>query len=272
MKPYNVVTVVCMLIIIAACFGSGYALYTSTLTDDETVTVNNNYGTATLTESAGVYILTYDDTTADSVYLTVKLSGLSSDYAPGTILDLWIGKEDVTSAFNGQYNKTVSNGELTSLSKKLVLIDGKYTDGDLSFSVTCTADVISVEKDGTPITVTYGNFRYGNSFYVVDASGNTVNSVSRIVPINGSDGSYVTDEDGYRYLISCSGSSVTSVHRSKVVSASVDAMGRASFGTWTKGLTLKHWQDTIDLYCVGTAADIGSYDIEARFYSAEVTP
>lgn len=272
MRTVSVVAIIVALITLTAGIGAAYAFYNSSLTDDETVTVNNNYGTATLTEDAGVYMLSYDDTTADSVYLTVKLSGLSSDFAPGTILDLLIGREDVTSAFNGQYNKTVSNGELTSLSKKLVLIDGKYTDGDLSFSVTCTADVISVEKDGTPITVTYGNFRYGNSFYVVDASGNTVNSVSRIVPINGSDGSYVTDEDGYRYLISCSGSSVTSVHRSKVVSASVDAMGRASFGTWTFDLTLKHWQDTIVLYCAGEEADLGAYDIDAKFYSAEVSP
>ncbi len=272
MKPYNVVTVVCMLIIIAACFGSGYALYTSTLTDDETVSVNNNYGTATLTESAGVYILTYDDTTADSVYLTVKLSGLSSDYAPGTILDLWIGKEDVTSIFNSQYNKTISDGEFTALSKKLVLSNGHYNDGDLSFDVTCTDDVISVEKDGTPLTVTYGNFRYGNSFYIVDASGNTVNGVSRIVPINGSGGTYVMDEDGYRYLITCSGPSVTSVYRCKVVSASVDALGKASFGTWTKDLTEKHWQDTVALYCAGEEADLGTYEIAAKFYSAEVTP
>lgn len=272
MKPYNVVTIVCVLIIIAACISSGYALYTSTLTDDETITVDNNYGTATLTESAGVYTLTYDDTTADSVYLTVKLSGLSSDYAPGTILDLWIGKEDVTSAFNSQYNKSVSGGVLTSLSKRLTLYNGVYVDGDTSFAVSCSADVITVEKNGTPLTVTYGNFHDGINHYIVSASGDTVNSVSRIITINGSDGNYVIDEDGYRYLITCSGSAVTSVYRCKVISASVDAMGKASFGTWTKDLTLKHWQDTIALYCSGTEGDLGIYDIDARFYSAEVTP
>ena len=118
--------------------------------------------------------------------------------------------------------------------------------------------------------MSFGNFRDGTDYYIVDASGDTVNSVKRIIPINGSDGHYAFDDAGYCYAVTCSASAVTEAVRSVVVSSQVDAHGNASFGTWTKNLTSKQWQDTVDLYCVGTPADIGSYDIDARFYSAEV--
>ncbi len=272
MKAYNAVTLVCVIIMLAAGIGSAYAYYSSTLTDDETVTVNNNYGTVSLSETEGIYTLSYQDTTSDSVYLTIRMSGLSSDFSAGTILDLWIGSENVTAGFGTSYSATVDGNELIALSKPLSASGSTYTDGDRAYDITCSDDVITVTKGGTPVTVTFGNFRYGTDYYIVDASGDTVNSVKRIIPINGSNGEYAFDDGGYTYALTCSGSAVTKAVRAIVVSSKVDAQGNASFGTWTKGLTLKHWQDTIDLYCVGTAADIGSYDIEARFYSAEVTP
>ena len=92
MKAYNAITVVCVLMMLAAGIGSAYAYYSATLTDDESVNVNNNYGTATLTEDGGIYTLSYRDTTADSVYLTIDVSGLSPDYASGTILDCGSGR------------------------------------------------------------------------------------------------------------------------------------------------------------------------------------
>ena len=272
MKAVSVIAIAVTLIALVAGIGSAYAYYNSTLTDNETVTAINNYGTVTLTEQDGVYTLSYDDTTSDSVYLTMDISGLSPDYAAGTILDLWIGKENVTAGFGSSYNATVVGNELKALSKPLDASGSTYTDGNRTYNVTCSDDVVTVTKNGTPISVAFGNFRDGTDYYIVDASGDTVNSVKRIIPINGSNGEYAFDDDGYTYAVTCSGSAVTKAVRAVVVSSMVDAQGNASFGTWTKGLTLKHWQDTIDLYCVGTAADIGSYDIEARFYSAEVTP
>ena len=155
------------------------------------------------------------------------------------------------------------------MSKHLDASGSSYTDGDRTYVVTCSDDVVTVTKGGNPITVSFGNFRDGTDYYIVDASGNTVNSVKRIIPVNGSDGRYAFDDGGYSYAITCSASAITEAVRTVVVSSQVDAQGRASFSTWTIGLTQRQWQDTIDLYCVGVRADIGSYDIDARFYSAE---
>ena len=270
MRARNVIALVCILILLSVGVGTAYASYTSTLTDDETMTVTNNYGTTTMSESEGVYTLRYVDTTADSVYLTMRISGLSSDFAPGTVVDLWLGKQDVLAEFGSTYNATVSNGELTALSRPLSHTNSTYSDGDTDFTVTCTAGTISVSVGGSPITVTFGNFRYHNVFYIVDAAGDTINGVSRIIPVNGSSGAYHFDDGGYRYALTCSGSSVTSANRCVIVSSTVDAMGVAEFGTWTKELTQKSWQDTVDLYCGGSRANLGLYTIEARFYSAEV--
>ncbi len=272
MKAISAIAIAAALIVLVAGIGTGYALYNSTLTDNETVTVNNNYGTVSLTEQDGEYILSYEDTSSDSVYLTIDVSGLSSDYSAGTILDLWIGKEDVTAGFGTSFTTTVVGNELKALSKPLSASGSSYTDGDRTYNVTCSDDVITVTKGGNPISVAFGNFRDGNDYYIVDASGDTVSSVKRIIPIKGSDGNYAFDDGGYRYAITCSGSAITKAVRCVVVSSQVDNQGKASFATWTQGLTLRQWQDTIDFYCVGTRADIGSYDIEARFYSAEVMP
>ncbi len=270
MRAYNYVTIVCVLIIIAASMGTAYSLYNSTLTDDETVSVEDRYGIAELTESAGVYTLRYTDTTADSVYLTMRVSGLSGKYAPGTIVDVWIGKQDVTAAFGGTYDTTVVNGELTYLARPLASSESTYTDGDASYVVTCYDDTITVTKGGANLSVLAGTFHDGSAIYTVDASGYTVSGVSRLIPINGDTGTYYFDDEGYRYAIGCSGSSVTSASRCKVVSSQVDSLGNATFKTWTFGLTQKSWQDTVALYCGGTADDLGIYYVEARFYSAEV--
>ncbi len=269
MKAYNVVTLVCVLVMVAAWIGTGYAAYTSTLTDDETITANNNYGTATLSEtSSGTYTLTYEDTTANTVYLNMTVAGLSSYYAVGTIMDLWLGGSDASSEFGSTgYYATVSGTEMTALAKHIVPSDNVYTDKGTEFTVTCSGGTISVSAGGTALTMLNGNFFYGTDVYAVTASGDTVSDVSRIIPVNGSSGSYVFDDGGYRYIVTCSGSAVSAVSKCIVVSSAVDSYGIVTFNTWTTNLTGKSWTDTVELYCGGTDANIGNYYVDATFYS-----
>lgn len=268
MKAYNAVTLVCVLIMLAAGIGTAYAQYSSTLTDTETVDVNNHYGIATLSESSGTYTLSYEDTTADTVYLNMTVAGLSSYYSVGTILDLWLGGEDASSEFGSTgYYATVDGTAMTALAKHLTASGSTYTDGTTEYTVTCSDDVITVTKGGSSLTVTDGNFFDGTNLYAVTASGSTVSDVSRIIPVNGSSGSYIFDDDGYRYVVTCSGSAVTAVTKCIVVSSAVDSYGIATFNAWTTDLTNKSWQDTVALYCAGTDADLGSFYVDAKFYS-----
>ncbi len=268
MKAYNAITVVCVLIMVAAGFGTAYAQYSSTLSDTETIGAENHYGTATLTGTPGAYTLTYTDTTADSVYLTVKVAGLSSDFAIGTIMDLWLGGENAAGEFGTTYRATVDGSTLVSLNKRLSASGSTYTDGDVSFVITCTAGTISVTKGGSPIAVTNGNFHDGTSLYRVTAAGDTVSDVCRIIPVNGSSGSYSFDDGGYKYAFACAGSSVTSASKCVVVSSAVDSMGVVTFNTASVGLTQKSWNEAIALYSGGSpVSDLGSYNVQARFYS-----
>ena len=265
MKAYNAVTLVCVLIMLAAGIGSGYAYYSATLNDNETVTVENNYGTVVLTESEGVYTLSYQDTTADKVYLTVNISGL--ELPQGTIVDLWLGEENVISGFDSAYSTTVDGTALTALSRPLAHNDDSYTDGNATYTVTCRDDTVTVMKDDQELSVLMGMFYDDGRCYTVDASGNNVSSVSLMISINGSDGKYVFDDGGYRYIVTCSASSVTAAKRCIVVSSSVNNSGEAAFRSWTLNLTAKAWNDTVALYNGNSAVDLSTCEIDGVFYS-----
>ena len=260
-----IIFAVALMTVLAAGIGSAYAYYTSNLTDNETVTSDSNYGTVSLTEDEGVYRLSYQDTTADSVYLKMSISGLVCPQ--GTIVDLWLGEEDVLSGFGTTYSTTVDGTELTALSRQLANNGSNYTDGDITYTVTCSDGNITVMKGLEELTVFAGTFHDGYSFYSVDAEDDTVNSVSLMIPINGSEGKYVFDDNGYRYIITCSASSVTAAKRCVVVSSSVNNSGTATFSTWTVDLTAKAWNDTIALYNGASAIDLSSCNIDAAFYS-----
>ncbi len=268
MKAYNVVTLVCVLVMVAAWIGTGYAAYTSTLTDSESMDVENHYGMATLSGTSGTYTLTYEDTDANTVYLNMTVAGLSSYYAVGTIMDLWLGGADAASEFSGTgYYATVSGTEMTALAKHLTASGSTYTDNGTEFTVTCSGGTISVTVGGAALTLLNGNFFYGTDVYVVTASGDTVSDVSRVIPVNGSSGSYIFDDGGYRYIVTCSGSAVSAVSKCVVVSSAVDSYGIVTFNTWTTDLTDKSWTDTVELYCGGTDANIGNFYVDAKFYS-----
>ena len=59
MRVRSLIALVCILMVLSVGIGTAYASYTSTLTDDEDLTVNNNYGTVTMSESEGVYTMYY---------------------------------------------------------------------------------------------------------------------------------------------------------------------------------------------------------------------
>ena len=263
MKAISVVAIIVALVTLTAGVGAAYAF--SNLIDDETTTINNNYGTASLSENDGVYTLSYQDTTADSVYLTLTVSGL--EHPQGTIIDLWLGEENAISEFGTKYSFAVDGNTLTSLSRPLAHNDNSYTDGDATYTVTCRNDTVAVMKGDQELSVLMGMFYDDGRCYTVDATGNTVSSVSLMIPIDGSDGKYAFDDGGYRYMITCSGSSVTAAKKCVVVSSSVNNLGVVKFSTWAIDLTAKAWSDTIALYSGSTAVDLSSCDIDAVFYS-----
>lgn len=266
-RHLNLITIVCILVTVSACTGTAYAAYTASLADTETIYVENHYGTATLSESAGVYTLHYEDTDADAVYLSVTVAGLSSDVSVGGVVDLWFGAEDAIGDIGSVYTAAVSGSSLTALSKPLQAFGSTYSDGDVDFTVTCAGSAISVSVGGTPLAVTNGNFTYGTSLYIVDASDSTVNSVCRIIPIYGNAGSYRFDDGGYGYVLTCSGGSVTSAVKCEAISTVSDGRGIAVFSTITTGLTSKNWSDTVALYSGYKALDLGSYYVNVVFYS-----
>ncbi len=268
MKPYNAVTLVCVIIMLTASIGTAYAQYSSTLTDTETVAVENHYGTATLTESTGTYTLNYEDTTADTVYLTMAVAGLASDTSVGGIVDLWIGAENVTSTFSDTYAATVSGTELTVLTKALSASGNVYTDGSYEYTVTVSGSTLTVTGGESPVVLagTY-NFTDSGRLYVAAVTDGAVIGVSLIIPVEGSTGSYVFDDNGYRYVITCSDSAVTAVMKCAVVSAAVDSYGIATFNAWVTGLVSKNWSSVVYLYYGETALTFGAYHVNATFYS-----
>ncbi len=269
MKPYNVVTVVCVIIMLVSTVGTAYAQYSSTLTDRETVAVENHYGTATLTESSGTYTLNYIDTTADTVYLTVTVSGLASDTSAGGIVDLWLGAENALSEFSGTYSATVDGTELTVLTKTLTASGSTYTDGSYTYTVTYSDSTVSVTGGESPAVLAGTcNFTDGGRLYVVTVTDGAVTGVSKVIPVEGSSGSYVFDDDGYRYVITCSGSSVTAAMKCEVVSATVDSYGTATFNAWVTDLDSKNWSSVVYLYYGETALTFGDYYVNATFYSS----
>lgn len=270
LKAYNVITVVCVLTILSVSLGIGYAQYTSTLSDNETVTVNNHYGTVTISGTPGHYILNYEDTDANEAILSMKISGLSSDYSPGTQLDLWLGDTDAIGEFGTRYTATVADSELTSLVRPLGNSESVYTDSGTEYTVTCSAGVIRATKGGQPLAVVGQNFVDGSAIYSVTLSGDTVTGVNRVITVNGSSGTYSFSDGGYGYAVVCSGSSVTSAVKCDVISAEVDGLGVVEFGARVIGLAGNHWQQSVTLRCGGTAADIGAYSISAVFYSIEL--
>ena len=122
-------------------------------------------------------------------------------------------------------------------------------------------------KGNQELSVLMGMFYDDGRCYTVDASGNTVSSVSLMISINGSDGKYVFDDGGYRYIVTCSASSVTAAKRCFAVSSSVNNLGKATFSTWTVNLTAKAWNDTIALYNGSSPVDLSTCEIDAVFYS-----
>ena len=265
MRAVSVIAIIVALVTLTAGVGAAYAFYNSNLIDNETATINNNYGTASLSENDGVYTLSYQDTTADSVYLTLTVSGL--EHPQGTIIDLWLGEENAMSEFSTKYSFAVDGNTLTSLSRPLAHNGSNYSDGDSTYTVTCSAGDITVMKGVQELSVLMGMFYDDGRCYTVDATGNTVSSVSLMIPIDGSDGKYAFDDGGYRYMITCSGSSVTAAKKCVVVSSSVNNLGVVKFSTWAIDLTAKAWIDTIALYSDSTAVDLSSCDIDAVFYS-----
>lgn len=268
-RAYNVVTIVCVLIMLSVGLGAGYAQYTSTLTDNETVTVSNHYGTVTMSGTPGHYTLTYEDTDADEAILSVRVAGLSSDYSPGTVLDLWLGEIDATAEFSSTYTATVSDSVLVSLVRPLQGSGSTYSDSGTEYRVTCSAGVISVTKGGQPVAVVGQNFVDGSAVYSVSLSGDTVTGVSRVIAVNGSSGTYSFRDGGYGYALTCSGTSVSSAVKSDVISAAVDGYGVAEFGTRVVGLSQSQWQQSIALRCDGTLTDVGAYNVNAVIHSTE---
>ena len=268
-KTKWIVPVVALVLCAVSLIGAGYAQYASSLNDNEAATVNNHYGTVTMSGTPGHYTLTYEDTDADEVILTVRVAGLSSDYSPGTVLDLWLGETSATSEFGSRYVATVSDSVLTSLVRPLSGSESVYTDSDAEYTVTCSAGTVSVTKGGQPVAVFGKNFVDGSAVYAVSLSGDTVTGVSRVITATGTAGTYSFRDGGSGYAVTCSGSLVSSAVRSEVISAAVDGYGIAEFGAKVVGLAQNSWQQALMLRCGGADADIGSYTVNAKFYSIE---
>ena len=263
-KPILIIAFV--IILAVSLVGVGYAGY-SAVTVNSGNSITAQYGVASITVDSGDYYLEYTDISADSAYITLDVDGFSGQN--GKTAELWLGPQSVSSGnvsagtySFGTYEADCDGSSVTSI-RKVFQGTSSITDG---------STVFTLNYDGTTLTVTGAsyvmglNFFHGTDIYTVEVSGNSIERVYRIIPVESTGPYCVFSDEGTRYLLSSDGG-VLSVQSSGDVLFSPVSEGKAEFGPHAiTGLRTSDWRTSFIIVCDGIA-DLSQYNLMATVYS-----